>query len=156
MFSLTLIVCLLSFPAVAHETSPGPIAGAIPGEAARLVAQGADASAPDAEQRDTLTLSEPQVIPASTVRLLQTTTPNEWATVQALQPSTPITVKATSGALCEPDDPCRFASADDTTLRVADDKALRKTHDIPRIDCGRYRLRVANGREAHSSADSVR
>jgi hypothetical protein len=53
--------------------------------------------------------------------------------VQAFQPSTPITVKATSGALCEPD-PCRFASADDTTLRVADDKALRKTHDILRID----------------------
>ena len=58
----------------------------------------------------------------------------QWATVQALHPSTPITVKATSGALCEPDDPCRFASAYDTTLRVADDKALRKTHDIPRID----------------------
>ena len=53
--------------------------------------------------------------------------------MQAFQPSTPITVKATSGALCEPD-PCRFASADDTTLRVADDKALRKIHDIPRID----------------------
>ena len=58
---------------------------------------------------------------------------SDWATVQALQPSTPITVKTTSGLSCEPD-PCRFASADHTTLRVADDKALRKTYDILRID----------------------
>jgi len=52
--SLTLIVCLLSFPAAAHEASPGPIAGAIPREAARLVAsQDPAASEPDAGQRAT-------------------------------------------------------------------------------------------------------
>ena len=50
--SLTLMACLLPFPAAAHEISPGPIAGAIPREAARLVAnQDPGASGPDAGQR---------------------------------------------------------------------------------------------------------
>ena len=54
MLSLTLIVGLLPVPAAAHETSPGPIAGAISREAARLVAsQDATASESDAGQQAT-------------------------------------------------------------------------------------------------------
>jgi hypothetical protein len=48
MLSLTLIVCLLPSPTAAHETSPGPIAGAISREAARLIAN-QDAAASEAE-----------------------------------------------------------------------------------------------------------
>ncbi len=95
--SLTLIVCLLPVPAAAHEASSGPIAGTIPREAARLIAEGADASAPDAEQRDTLTLSE-------------------WSRVRRLSPGTKmiITVKG--------EQPYRwmFVTADESQLTVHD------------------------------------
>src|SRR5437899_7471 len=52
--ALTLTVCLLPFPAAAHEASPGPITGAIRREAERLVAnQDPAASEPDVGQRAT-------------------------------------------------------------------------------------------------------
>src|SRR5258706_3693403 len=105
MLSLTLIVCLLPFPAAAHETSPGPIAGAIPREAARLVAnQDADASEPDAEQRDTLTLSG-------------------WSRVRRLAPGTKmiVTVKGQQPRRW------KFGTADESQLTVHDSTGHEET-----------------------------
>src|SRR4029077_15222963 len=97
MLSLTLIVCFLPVPAAAHDTSPGPIAGAIPREAARLIANQDDASEPDAVQRDTVTLSG-------------------WARVRRLAPETKmiVTVKGEQPRWW------RFGTADDSQVTVHD------------------------------------
>jgi hypothetical protein len=102
MLSRTLIVCLLPVPAAA---SPGQIAGAIPREAARLVAnQDADPSDPDAEQRDTLTLAG-------------------WSRVRRLTPGAKmiVTVKG------EQPRRWRFGTADDSQLTVHDSTGHEET-----------------------------
>jgi hypothetical protein len=97
MLSLTLIACLLPFPAAAHAVTPGPITAAIPLEAARLIASQDAASEADHEQRDTLTLSG-------------------WSRVRRLAPDTRmiVTVKG------EQPRRWRFGTADEFQLTVHD------------------------------------
>jgi hypothetical protein len=104
MLSLTLIVCLLPFPAAAHEASPGPIATAIPLEAARLIARQSAAPEADNAHRDTLTLSS-------------------WSRVRRLAPETRmiVTVKG------EQPRRWRFGTADDSQLTVHDSTGHEET-----------------------------
>jgi hypothetical protein len=102
--SLTLIVCLLPFPAAAHETSPGPIAAAIPLEAAQLNARQDAASETGNEHQDTLTLSS-------------------WSRVRRLAPETKriVTVKG------EQPRRWRFGTADASQLTVHDSTGHEET-----------------------------
>lgn len=104
MLALTLIVGLLPFPAAAHETSHGPIAAAIPLEAARLIASQGAASEAESEQRDTLTLSG-------------------WSRVRRLAPETRmiVTLKGHQPRRW------RFETADDSQLTVQDPTGHEET-----------------------------
>jgi hypothetical protein len=104
MLSLTLIVCLLPFPAAAHETSPGPIAAAIPLEAARLIARQDAASEADNEHRDTLTLSS-------------------WSRVRRLAPEAKMIVTVKGEAPRR----WRFGTADESQLTVHDSTGHEET-----------------------------
>lgn len=102
--SLTLIVCLLPFPAAALDAPPGAIAAAIPLEAARLIASQDVASEADNEQRDTLTLSG-------------------WSRVRRLAPETKMIVTVRG----EQPRRWRFGIADESQLTVHDSTGHEET-----------------------------
>lgn len=102
--SLTLIACLLPFPAAALDALPGPIAAAIPLEAARLVTSQDAASEADSEHQDTLTLSR-------------------WSRVRRLAPETNMIVTVKGGQPRR----WRFKTADDSQLTVYDSTGYEET-----------------------------
>lgn len=121
--SLTLIVCLLPFPAAALDAPPGPIAAAIPLEAARLIASQDAASDADNEQRDTLTLSG-------------------WSRVRRFAPETKmiVTIKG------EQPRRWKFGTADESQLTVHDSTGHEET--IPRSNVAEIETFAIRGSKA--------
>jgi hypothetical protein len=129
--SLTLIVCLLPVPAAAHDAPPGPIAGAISREAARLVAnQDTAASEADSEQQDTLTLSD-------------------WSRVRRLAPGTRMIVTVNG----ERPIPWKFRTADASQLTVHD--ATGHEEMIARSDVAEIETLVIRGSKVGAIVGAV-